>query len=240
MYCCIFFAFCAFIFSFFIKDKPVVEASDKIAGDNKNTNLPKSVAVAVVASILFVPLIVIVSTNAKLLTQEILTSVYSLDSVVYFVAGLVLAARIVRVISVFCFSKYCNRLSEKSLLFMSCLLLLSIMLILFGGVIKGIAGYVFILLGFAVLFGLMDPYQLVVKNFILKQTSTYNTQKALSLNYTAISLGQLFLNFIASAILFGLPIIYVFVAFALFAVVEIIIIITLLRNIRKAKLGSVS
>ena len=187
MYCCIFFALIAFIFSFFIKDVSVNQ--ENTLDQAQSYKLSKPIIIAIIASVLFVPLLIISTTNAKLLTQEMLENAYNLESIVYFVSGLVLAGRLMRVISVFCFGKYCNKLTEKSLLTMTILLLVSILSIICGGILSGILGYIFILIGFGALFGLIDPYQLVIKNFILKNTQGYTAQKALSLNYTAISIG---------------------------------------------------
>ena len=230
MYCCIFFALIAFIFSFFIKDVSVNQ--ENTLDQAQSYKLSKPIIIAIIASVLFVPLLIISTTNAKLLTQEMLENAYNLESIVYFVSGLVLAGRLMRVISVFCFGKYCNKLTEKSLLTMTILLLVSILSIICGGILSGILGYIFILIGFGALFGLIDPYQLVIKNFILKNTQGYTAQKALSLNYTAISLGQLLLNFIATIVLLKLPIIYALITFAIFAIIEVVIIVILLKSIK--------
>lgn len=230
MYCCIFFALIAFIFSFFIKDVSVNQ--ENTLDQAQSYKLSKPIIIAIIASVLFVPLLIISTTNAKLLTQEMLENAYNLESIVYFVSGLVLAGRLMRVISVFCFGKYCNKLTEKSLLTMTILLLVSILSIICGGILSGILGYIFILIGFGALFGLIDPYQLVIKNFILKNTQGYTAQKALSLNYTAISIGQLLLNFIATIVLLKLPIIYALITFAIFAIIEVVIIVLLLKSIK--------
>ena len=230
MYCCIFFALIAFIFSFFIKDVSINQ--ENTLNQAQLYKLPKPIIIAIIASVLFVPLLIISTTNAKLLTQEMLENAYNLESIVYFVSGLVLAGRLMRVISVFCFGKYCNKLTEKSLLTMTILLLVSILSIICGGILSGILGYIFILIGFGALFGLIDPYQLVIKNFILKNTQGYTAQKALSLNYTAISIGQLLLNFIATIVLLKLPIIYALITFAIFAIIEVVIIVILLKSIK--------
>ena len=230
MYCCIFFALIAFIFSFFIKDVSVNQ--ENTLDQAQSYKLSKPIIIAIIASVLFVPLLIISTTNAKLLTQEMLENAYNLESIVYFVSGLVLAGRLMRVISVFCFGKYCNKLTEKSLLTMTILLLVSILSIICGSILSGILGYIFILIGFGALFGLIDPYQLVIKNFILKNTQGYTAQKALSLNYTAISIGQLLLNFIATIVLLKLPIIYALITFAIFAIIEVVIIVLLLKSIK--------
>ena len=230
MYCCIFFALIAFIFSFFIKDVSVNQ--ENTLDQAQSYKLSKPIIIAIIASVLFVPLLIISTTNAKLLTQEMLENAYNLESIVYFVSGLVLAGRLMRVISVFCFGKYCNKLTEKSLFTMTILLLVSILSIICGGILSGILGYIFILIGFGALFGLIDPYQLVIKNFILKNTQGYTAQKALSLNYTAISIGQLLLNFIATIVLLELPIIYALITFAIFAIIEVVIIVLLLKSIK--------
>ncbi len=230
MYCCIFFALIAFIFSFFIKDVSVNQ--ENTLDQAQSYKLSKPIIIAIIASVLFVPLLIVSTTNAKLLTQEMLENAYNLESIVYFVSGLVLAGRLMRVISVFCFGKYCNKLTEKSLFTMTILLLVSILSIICGGILSGILGYIFILIGFGALFGLIDPYQLVIKNFILKNTQGYTAQKALSLNYTAISIGQLLLNFIATIVLLKLPIIYALITFAIFAIIEVVIIVLLLKSIK--------
>ena len=230
MYCCIFFALIAFIFSLFIKDVSVNQ--ENTLDQVQSYKLSKPIIIAIIASVLFVPLLIISTTNAKLLTQEMLENAYNLESIVYFVSGLVLAGRLMRVISVFCFGKYCNKLTEKSLFTMTILLLVSILSIICGGILSGILGYIFILIGFGALFGLIDPYQLVIKNFILKNTQGYTAQKALSLNYTAISIGQLLLNFIATIVLLKLPIIYALITFAIFAIIEVVIIVLLLKSIK--------
>lgn len=239
---CMLFAFASFIFSFFIKDASSKDSQATIENKERKkekVKMPKSIVLTILASILFVPLIVITSTNAKLLTQEMMLDFYELSTVVYFVSGVVLALRLARVISVFCFSKYCNKLTERSLIVMAVLLLFSILFVIGGGLIAGVIGYVFIIIGAILLFSLIDPYQLVVKNYILKNTTGFTSQKAISLNYSAINVGNLFLSLIATIILLKLPIIFALCAFAIFAVVEIIIIICLLKTIKKEKLASI-
>ena len=233
MFLCVFFAFCAFIFSFFIKDIKQPESQQKEITTN---SLPKSIKLIIISSILFVPLLVVASTNAKLLTQEIFESLFSLDKIVYFVSGIVLAMRIARVISVSLFSKYCNKVKHQSLFIMSVLLLISVLFVFVGGLVQDITGYVFITLGCVGLFALIDPYQIVIKNLIIKQTSNYQTQKALSLNYSSINIGNLFLNICVTLFLIKINLSYLFILFIFFALIEIVIILILIKTFSHQKI----
>ena len=188
---------------------------------------------AIVASMLFIPLILITFSLTKLLAQENLGTMFEIEAVAYFITGLVLASRIARIISNAFFAHFGNKITSKSLFSLSFALIFAILLAFFGGIANGVAGYILILIAIMLLYGVMDPYQIMIKKIIFEHTDNRNAQTALTLNFTALNLGQMCLNFVATAMLFNLPIVYVLAAFLAFSVIEIIVIFALVRSLRE-------
>ncbi len=227
MIACIFVALTAFILSFFIKDtKTNNEQLQKL--ETKKFEFDKNFLIIILIMVLFVPLIVRGATYIKLLAQDVLMMELNIDIVVYFISGMVLMSRIIRFISSFIFNRICNRISNIHFVILGILLAISYFVIILGYYIPNTyVGYSFITIGFSLLFGLMDPIQLLIKNLILKKYSGNNVNKAISINYTALTFGQLFLSLFATLLLLGLDLICVIIFFEFFSVIELFLLIKL-------------
>ena len=226
MFACIFCALIAFILSFFLKDCKVNECSN--LGKPLKFKFSKLFLLIVGIMILFVPLIVRGSTYIKLLAQDFLEIYLEIDVVVYLIRGMVLLSRIVRMISAFAFSKYCNKLSYNSFVYMGAILFLGFALVIVGFLLNSLwISYVFMLVGFSILFGLMDPLQLSIKNIILNNYKGKQASNAITINYTAITFGQLILSGLATLLLLGINLFWTVTIFCAISLIALALLIKL-------------
>ena len=87
--------------------------------------------------------------------------------------------------------------------------------------------YVFMLVGFSILFGLMDPLQLSIKNIILNNYKGKQASNAITINYTAITFGQLILSGLATLLLLGINLFWTVTIFCAISLIALALLIKL-------------
>jgi len=186
----------------------------------KKINFRKEIWLILLTGIIFIPLIIQTLTNTKLIAQDFLLNYNSVETVALLISIMVLFSRIVRVISIAIFTKICNKINDNLFVFLPIILLFCMLLIIFADLItlNWIIKYILITFGFGILLGLFDPYEIFMKNLILKNTQFNERQNVISLYLTSTMIGKLIFAFLVTITLTKLELVYSIIILSIFAV----------------------
>ena len=237
MFLSIILALITFCLSFLMKDINV-DKNKKIDDSLKaKLKINKTIILYFLVTLIFLPILFQCTTNAKILSQDILVQFISLENATLLISLMVILSRASRIIVLYIFKKVCNKYENEMFLLLPLMLFAFISLIVLGGIFSNfwILSYILICVGFVGLFGIAGPQQIFLKNIILNYADVENRQKLISLNYLFLTIGKLIFGLSATLVLANYKMIYCFIFLSIFAILEIVFMLRLKKLSYKNK-----
>ena len=207
----------AVILSFFIFDVLEVENVKHL----ESIQVPHKIPIKTILLCLFLSYAILYGSvnlfqnNAKLMIQETLLPKITPEEIAMFISFIVFISRLVRVFTMAMFKKCYQYIGKNMLLFLSIFALLAPTCILLGFYlpIHWQLKVLLMCLGFFLVLGVREPFNILIQDLALEQ-STIEEEKRVVLNLAlARKIGGTIVGMLISLLLFGFPLIVVFMLF---------------------------
>lgn len=171
-------AFC-FLLSFYLKEFKVEKQID-IKKKKVKVKLSSVVWLAIFVFAIFYSSLNFGQSYGKLLIQYELTDIYGIGMAATILSVIIFISRLARIFGNMIFNKVYSIFKDKVSKFISSLLLLSFVFIIFGFYIQNLNILKFVLMsgGFFIILAIRDPFRIYIQDLILKLTSKKNQEIA--------------------------------------------------------------
>ncbi len=238
MYLCILICSIATIIYFFMKDV----SNNNIIKENTNTNIKKEniknkfpkvlIAIFIIYAIFF-GIINTGQPNSKLLIQYQLSDIFDTEKVSIYLGIIVAFSRISRLVSTIVFGKIYEKLQNKSLIILTCMLMSSFLFIIIGYICPiTFVKFILMTIGFCLILSVRDPFRLYIQDVSFKLVSTNQYQTAISYIQFSRKVGTTICSLIVYAILLKWELINVIYGLLGLSIMQAIISIKLYNMIK--------
>lgn len=165
-------------------------------------------------------IIIVGQQNGKLLIQDKLIKLFTIEKVASYLGIIVFISRLIRVINNYLYPKLYKKLNNKINILLQTYLIISLTILLIGYYLN-INWYIKILimtLGFSVFPSLREPMNIYTQKFILDNFNSEYQKNALIFMSFARHIGKFIFSLLASFILLKLPLYYLFIIFTIIVI----------------------
>lgn len=224
------------IMSFFITDvveKNRIQITNK--DEMKHIKLSKIVILILIAFLLFSGLSNASQDKVKLLIQYDFSNLYTMKQVTIYLGIIVLLSRIGRVFTNILFKKLYPKLKDRFGIILSCMMGFVFIFALLGHrlVIQQWMKNTLMTIGFILILALRDPYEIYIRDLILRISPTQSYQKLLYTSNMLSKISEMVLELMATIILLKGNMEIVLFLFLFVSCMQIIISMQLYKNLEK-------
>ena len=242
MYCCVGACAVGFGLTFLLKDHSSynkLSRKKKTAGGKMHYS--KVILLAVVVYGLFYALVAQEQSEGKLFIQQHLMQDYSVDTTSLVIGGILIASRVIRVLSNLVFVRIYRKLHFKAGNLFTALLCSSAALMLFGSFIPLTVVKILVMaVGYVIILFLRDPFNLYMQDVVFAYTERQHHQTVLTTMNFATKVGMAIMSLGFTFVLLKWPLVVEMAILLILAAVEVALGLWLYKNIRPAKTAAQS
>lgn len=234
--------FILFIISFIFYEVQVKDTnnSEEIkTNKNKKIKLASTIFFVILSNAIFYSIIKMGQNNSKLFMQYDFQKVLSIDKVTYYITIIVFISRIARIFGNMIFGKLYLKIKDKMSIVLTFLECMSFALFILGYFINFnfILKVIIMSLGFFLILGIRDSFQIYIEDTALRITKKDEQQKIIIDIEVYRKLGQLLLSVVFTLILMKYELIVIEFILLILSIVEIIVNKKMCKNLEKLNIN---
>ena len=234
--------FILFIISFIFYEVQVKDTnnSEEIkTNKNKKIKLASTIFFVILSNAIFYSIIKMGQNNSKLFMQYDFQKVLSIDKVTYYITIIVFISRIARIFGNMIFGKLYLKIKDKMSIVLTFLECMSFALLILGYFINFnfILKVIIMSLGFFLILGIRDSFQIYIEDTALRITKKDEQQKIIIDIEVYRKLGQLLLSVVFTLILMKYELIVIEFILLILSIVEIIVNKKMCKNLEKLNIN---
>lgn len=235
MFGCIVFCVICFILSFYIVD---FSKYDKVKEDTtrksrRKIKYSKLIIMLIISYGMFYPIVNSGQSNGKLFIQQELFLKFDVEKTALIIGVMLCISRIVRVISNVAFNKIHSKYQEKVGVILPVLLSVSIILMIFGFLIKSsvVLKFTIMSLGYIIILFIRDPFKVYIQDLALRNVQKAEQQTLLTTMELSRKVLRAIMSLSFAMLLVNNPMITVITILFILSIIEVLISIKLYKLI---------